>query len=622
VSSVNYLIGKRLGKYVVVKHQAHGGMAEVYLGKQEQLDRPVAIKVLHPFLAEDPGFVDRFLREARLVATLRHPNIVQVYDFDHNEELGIYYMVMEYIDGPSLKERLEEGPILQHEAALIAASIADALDYAHRREMVHRDIKPANIMFTAEGQPVLTDFGIARMVSVTGLTASGAMVGTPAYMAPEIGTGDSGSPASDIYSLGVVLYQMLTGRLPFEADVPMGVILKHISDPVPYPSQFVPDLLPSLEAVILKAMAKRPEDRFQTAGEMAQALREAIDVSIPPAATTPTPPTVLGKGRDEEPEESLRRTWPGVEAIAAEAPEPPRRRRWPLFLLTTVVLAVLGLVGWTRFGGGSLLSLLSPTPPPVVPPAVITGTATPAITTTATLTPTATLALVAPTEESCVPRAEVERVYLIPTDDEVPPDTAMTAYITLRNGSICRWEAGTHLALVYGDPMDAPTSIPLEPIEAGQRQQVILPFTAPHEIGEHTMVWEVQRSDGRAISGDIPIRVVVADLPPFTPTPQDRMEATPTPQEPLTVGEPQLLDWQDDPQENLWEGTVQLSARGGTGVYHFYLDRVAAGQEVPDGLLHFRWTRCQPYPLTVIVLSGEEQQRWEGWIPYPAACDQ
>ncbi len=615
MSSVNYLIGKRLGKYVVVKHQAHGGMAEVYLGKQEQLERYVAIKVLHPFLAEDPGFVDRFLREARLVATLRHPNIVQVYDFDHNEELGIYYMVMEYIDGPSLKKRLEDGLIPQREAALIAAAIADALDYAHRREMIHRDIKPANIMFTAEGQPVLTDFGIARMVSVTGLTASGAMVGTPAYMAPEIGTGNSGSPASDIYSLGVVLYQMLTGRLPFEADVPMGVILKHISDPVPYPSQFVPDLLPSLEAVILKAMAKRPEDRFRTAGEMAQALREAIDVSIPPAATTPPSPPVTF-GLEEEATSSPRPSWPEVEA----ADKRRRRRRWPLFLLAAALLLVLGVLGWMRFGDHSLFAELIPRSPTPFPAAVITPAATLSLTATATITPTATLALIAPTEESCVPRAEVERVYLVPLNGEVPPDTAMTAYITLRNSSICRWEEGTHLALVYGSPMDAPTLIPLEPIEAGQRQQVILPFTAPHEIGEHTMVWEVQRGDGRAISGDITIHVVVADLPPFTPTPQKQIDETPTLHEPLTLDEPQLLDWQDDPQANRWEGTVQLTAHGGSGDYRFYLDRIAAGQEIPEGLLHFRWTRCQPYPLTILVLSGDEQARWAGRIPYPGDC--
>ena len=615
MSSVNYLVGKRLGKYVVVKHQAHGGMAEVYLGKQEQLDRYVAIKVLHPFLAEDPGFVDRFLREARLVAALRHPNIVQVYDFDHNEALDIYYMVMEYINGPSLKKRLEEGPIPQRESALIAAAIADALDYAHRREMVHRDIKPANIMFTAEGQPVLTDFGIARMVSVTGLTASGAMVGTPAYMAPEIGTGDSGSPASDIYSLGVVLYQMLTGRLPFEADVPMGVILKHISDPVPYPSQFVPDLLPSLEAVILRAMAKRPEDRFQTAGEMAQALREAIDVSLPPV-TTPIPASVR---EEDETGSGLRRTWPGT---ATQQTEPVRRKvwRWPFIVLMLVAAVLLGSVGWTRFNGRSLKDIFPNSGTVAAPSTAEAQASQVAATATAAITPTATLALVVPTEESCVPRAEVEHLYLTPPDESVPPKTAMMAYITLRNGSICAWEKGTHLALVYGDSMGAPPTLPLEPIPSGERQQVVLPFTAPEAPGEYAMHWEVQRSDGRPMSGDIAIRITVADLPPFTPTPQATFTATNVVQPPLTMLEPQLLSWQDDPSTNQWEGVLRLTAEGGSGTYLFYLDHVAAGQEIRDGLLHFRWTRCQPYPLRVIVISGDESLSWEEEIPYPASC--
>ena len=180
MGSIHFLLNKTLGKYQVTGHIGNGGMAEVYRGQQINLDREVAIKVLHPFLAEDEGFVTRFKREARIVATLRHPNIVQVYDFDYNEEFEVYYMVMEYITGPTLKERLVDGPFEPKEAAAVAAAIADALDYAHRREMVHRDIKPANIMFTDEGQPVLTDFGIARMLSLTGLTASGAMVGTPA----------------------------------------------------------------------------------------------------------------------------------------------------------------------------------------------------------------------------------------------------------------------------------------------------------------------------------------------------------------------------------------------------------------------------------------------------------
>ena len=229
-------------------------MAEVYLAEQIHLNRPVAIKVLHPFLAEESGFVNRFQREARIVATLRHPNIVQVYDFDLNEEFGVYYMVMEYIEGPTLRERLEKNTVSRQEGIRIVAAIADALEYAHRRQMVHRDIKPANILFTGENQPVLTDFGIARMLSVTGLTASGAMVGTPAYMAPEIGIGHPGTALSDIYSLGVVLYQLVTGQLPFDAEVPMALVMKHINDPVPPPSQLVPDLPAGLEAIILKML--------------------------------------------------------------------------------------------------------------------------------------------------------------------------------------------------------------------------------------------------------------------------------------------------------------------------------------------------------------------------------
>ena len=215
VSSVRYLIGKTLNKYEVLDHIGHGGMSEVYRGQQAKLDRMVAIKVLHPFLADEEGFVVRFEREAKIVATLRHPNIVQVYDFDHDEELDIYFMVMEYIDGPTLKNRLEESPLSPEETARVGAAIADALDYAHQRSMVHRDIKPANIMFLDEHQPVLTDFGIAKMLTLSGLTASGAMVGTPAYMAPEIGLGNPGTASSDIYSLSVVLYQAVAGCLPF-----------------------------------------------------------------------------------------------------------------------------------------------------------------------------------------------------------------------------------------------------------------------------------------------------------------------------------------------------------------------------------------------------------------------
>jgi serine/threonine protein kinase len=391
VSSVLYLIGKTLGKYEVLDHIGHGGMSEVYKGQHAQLDRMVAVKVLHPFLAGEEGFVIRFKREARIVATLRHANIMQVYDFDYNEALDIYYMVMEYIDGPTLKTRLAEGPLPLEEAVRIGIAIADALDYAHQRGMVHRDVKPANIMFMQDGQPVLTDFGIAKMLTLSGLTASGAMVGTPAYMAPEVGMGRQGTAASDIYSLGVVLYQMVAGQLPFESDTPMGMVMQHINDTPPPLKKFAPSMPPGLEAVILKAMAKTPEGRFMRAAEMAAALRQVIgleaysgspSVSPPhatltpsPAATTPPPPSKSPPCDEEDLDEDdrLLRTWPVVmehkpsvrtptlfPLSTTEAPSPkkqaaPRKRSfWSrLAGLTTVSLVgiLVGVVVWLGIRG-------------------------------------------------------------------------------------------------------------------------------------------------------------------------------------------------------------------------------------------------------------------------------
>jgi serine/threonine protein kinase len=391
VSSVLYLIGKTLGKYEVLEHIGHGGMSEVYKGQHAQLDRMVAVKVLHPFLAGEEGFVTRFKREARIVATLRHPNIMQVYDFDYNEALDIYYMVMEYIDGPTLKTRMTEGLLPQEEAVRIGIAIADALDYAHQRGMVHRDVKPANIMFMQDGQPVLTDFGIAKMLTLSGLTASGAMVGTPAYMAPEVGMGRQGTAVSDIYSLGVVLYQMLTGQLPFESDSPMGMVMQHINDTPPPLARFVQLVPQGLEAVILKAMAKDPEERFGRAAEMAAALRQVVGlesyvgspaVSPPPVTLTPppvaiTPPPASRRPSTDEDDldedDRLLRTWPVVmenkpsvrtptlfplndtEPPSSREKTAPRRRSfWSRLVgVTTVSLVgiIVGVVVWLGIRG-------------------------------------------------------------------------------------------------------------------------------------------------------------------------------------------------------------------------------------------------------------------------------
>jgi serine/threonine protein kinase len=230
---------------------------------------------LHPHLADEPGFISRFEREAASVARLRHPNIVQVIDFDCQD--GRYYMVMEFIEGPSLRDELERRaetgePFTSKEAVNLVSDLASALDYAHGRGMLHRDIKPGNILFTGEGQLVLADFGIAHIVGTTLYTEGAGALGTPVYLSPEQCRGEPGDARADIYSLGVVLYQILVGRPPFEAETPLGVIQQHIEAPLPSPRSFNPDLPETVERVILKALTKNPDERYQHAGEMALAL--------------------------------------------------------------------------------------------------------------------------------------------------------------------------------------------------------------------------------------------------------------------------------------------------------------------------------------------------------------
>ena len=282
------LTGKTLGKYRLVEKLGQGGMAQVYKAYQPDLDRYVAIKILHPHLTGDEDFAERFRREARAVAALEHPHIVRVYDFDADE--GVAFLVMEHLEGVSLKSHLhdldcrEERMDLE-EVVRIVGALADALDHAHRQGVIHRDLKPSNVLITASGRPVLTDFGIARMVDATVVTESGGTLGTPAYMSPEQGRGEPGDARSDIYALGILLYQLCTGRVPFDADTPYAIILKHITAPLPPPRSICPELPESVERVILKALAKDPDDRFQSAGEMGRALRAAIEapqVALPP----------------------------------------------------------------------------------------------------------------------------------------------------------------------------------------------------------------------------------------------------------------------------------------------------------------------------------------------------
>jgi tRNA A-37 threonylcarbamoyl transferase component Bud32 len=298
-----FLEGQMLGRYRMLEPLGRGGMARVYRAYHSQLDRYVAIKVLRSDLVEDEEFLTRFRREAQAVAALRHPNIVQVFDFDVQGD--VYYMVMELLEGDTLKTRLNDYRVRGEQMALgevvrIHLDVLDGLSYAHSEGMVHRDIKPANILLTRRGQAVVADFGIAHIVGGTRHTISGALMGTLNYMAPEQGLEGHSDARSDIYSLGIVFYEMLTQRPPFEADTPLAVLMKHVNDPLPLPRKINSSIPEPFERIVLKSLAKRPEGRYQSAEEMAQALREAAEeagvelpsrISLPLSFTTAEAPS-------------------------------------------------------------------------------------------------------------------------------------------------------------------------------------------------------------------------------------------------------------------------------------------------------------------------------------------
>ena len=296
--------GQMLGAYRILNRIGQGGMASVYKAYQPSMDRHVAIKVLPGQLAESPEFVTRFQQEARIIAKLEHPHILPV--FDYGEDNGITYFVMRYFEAGTLKNKMESGPLSMPEIDRIFTQLADALGYAHARGIVHRDLKPANALVDADGNLFLTDFGIAKLLESASprLTQTDAIMGTPAYISPEQAQARPVDQRSDIYSLGIILYEMVTGRVPFVADTPLAVILQHVSDPLPLPSIVKSDIPPAIEQVILKALAKNPNDRFATTAEFVaawkRALREMETIArepekatrVVPRPATPPPPHI------------------------------------------------------------------------------------------------------------------------------------------------------------------------------------------------------------------------------------------------------------------------------------------------------------------------------------------
>ncbi len=268
------LTGHTLGQYRIVRRIGKGGMAEVYLAEQPTMHRQVAIKVLPQHFLQDETFLERFMREVQVIARLEHPRILPVYDF--GEEGGQPYIVMRYVPGGTLADRITEGPLPLEEIARLLRQMAEGLEYAHQRGVIHRDFKPSNVLLDEHGNAYLADFGIARVAETTAQLTGSGIVGTPAYIAPEMAESQPPTQQVDVYALGVTLFQMLTGELPYKAETPMGLLMAHVSKPIPDVRVLRPDLPSAVQYVIERAMAKNPAYRYRSAMEVADALEKAL----------------------------------------------------------------------------------------------------------------------------------------------------------------------------------------------------------------------------------------------------------------------------------------------------------------------------------------------------------
>jgi eukaryotic-like serine/threonine-protein kinase len=326
-------------RYRLVKSLGSGGMADVYLAHDDILDRDVALKVMSNRYASDEEFVERFKREAQSAAALSHPNIVSIFDRGESED-GTYYIAMEYLPGGTLKNRIvKRGALPARTAAAVALQMAEALRAAHERDVIHRDIKPHNILITGLGDVKVTDFGIARAAASSTMTRTGHILGTAHYISPEQAMGEPVGPASDLYSLGVVLYEMLTGELPFDAETPLGIAMKHVNGHLRQPKDLNPAVPDGINAITLRLLAKNPEDRYSSDAELIEDLERVCAGLDPSGTTTQMMPHAVAATTRLNPPSSPQRM--GRNKV--------RRRRAAPLLLTLLALLVLAALAWPGY---------------------------------------------------------------------------------------------------------------------------------------------------------------------------------------------------------------------------------------------------------------------------------
>ncbi|MCB0212877.1 MAG: protein kinase [Anaerolineae bacterium] len=413
------LTGHQFGPYRITAPLGEGGMAAVYKAYQPSVDRYVAIKVLPQHFAKDQQFVQRFEREAKVLAKLQHPNILPVHDYGQSD--GYTYIVMPMVEGGDLSELMQGKKLPHTDVMRIVSQVGDALDYAHAQGVVHRDIKPSNILLDPRGNCLLTDFGLAKMVAGASekLTATGFVVGTPSYMAPEQGLGEPADGRSDIYALGVILYELLTGQVPFQAETPIAIVMKHIHDPLMPPREFQADISEAVERVILKALAKEPKDRFATTGEMVRALQAAMENgSSLVMVSTPEPVTHISKVKPLKKKST-------VSSKPATTANSNGLLWWALGgVIAIIFVGVLGLGAWLLFRQNSEHSPAQAAPLPTqttVPP-----TATPSqieLPTQAPLEPTPTATQVVPPTAAQQPTSPLQEP-TVPLPPEQPAQPA------------------------------------------------------------------------------------------------------------------------------------------------------------------------------------------------------